>query len=151
MSRLYPRRIAALLLLTSLATSVSAVDGVVLLDQNRAWAGSATPGDTPGFPITLSQPGSYRLSGNLTVPAGQTAFRSGRGTFPWTSTGSASQRLFSKPISPRQSHQMTRPPDGIVIRNGTITGFKLPFVLFSSVTNLGQRCRFCVFEELVLR
>lgn len=42
-----------------------AVDGVVLIDQNRALAGNVTPGDTPGFPVTISQPGSYRLSGNL--------------------------------------------------------------------------------------
>ena len=45
-----------------------AVDGVVLIDQNRALAGSITPGDAAGFPVTISQPGSYRLSGNLTVP-----------------------------------------------------------------------------------
>src|SRR5262249_12265102 len=29
-------------------------------------------GDTPGFPVTISQPGSYRLSGNLVVPDQQT-------------------------------------------------------------------------------
>ena len=46
-----------------------AVDGVVLIDQTRALAGNVTPGDAPGFPVTLSLPGSYRLSGNLTVPA----------------------------------------------------------------------------------
>src|SRR6266850_592227 len=46
-----------------------AVDGVVLIDQNRALAGNVTPGDAPGFPISITQPGSYRLSGNLTVPA----------------------------------------------------------------------------------
>jgi hypothetical protein len=45
-----------------------AVDGIILIDQNRALAGSTTPGDGPGFPVTLSLPGSYRLSGNLTVP-----------------------------------------------------------------------------------
>jgi hypothetical protein len=45
-----------------------AVDGVVLIDQNRALAGNVTPGDAPGFPVTLSRAGSYRLSGNLTVP-----------------------------------------------------------------------------------
>jgi hypothetical protein len=44
------------------------VDGVVLIDQNRAIAGGVTPGDTPGFPVTISATGSYRLSGNLTVP-----------------------------------------------------------------------------------
>jgi hypothetical protein len=45
-----------------------AVDGVVLIDQNKAIAGNVTPGDAPGYPVTISQPGSYRLSGNLTVP-----------------------------------------------------------------------------------
>jgi hypothetical protein len=43
------------------------VDGVFLIDQNRAMAGGVTPGDTPGFPVTISLSGSYRLSGNLTV------------------------------------------------------------------------------------
>ncbi len=38
-----------------------AVDGVVLIDQNRALAGNVTPGDTPGFPVTISLSGSYRL------------------------------------------------------------------------------------------
>lgn len=40
------------------------------IDQSRALAGNVTPGDAPGFPITISQPGSYKLTGNLTVPAG---------------------------------------------------------------------------------
>ena len=44
-----------------------AVDGVTLIDQARALAGNVTPGDAPGFPVTLSLPGSYRLSGNLIV------------------------------------------------------------------------------------
>lgn len=47
---------------------ILAVDGVVLIDQNRAMAGGVTPGDTPGFPVTISARGSYRLSSNLTVP-----------------------------------------------------------------------------------
>ena len=48
----------------------AAIDGVVLIDQNRALAGAVTPGDVAGFPISINQPGSYRLSGTLTVPAG---------------------------------------------------------------------------------
>jgi len=54
--------------LLGLAGMAHAVDGVILIDQNRALAGNVTPGDAPGFPVTISQPGSYRLSGNLTVP-----------------------------------------------------------------------------------
>jgi hypothetical protein len=45
----------------------SAVDGVVLIDQNKALAGNVTPGDAPGFPVTLSVSGSYRLAGDLTL------------------------------------------------------------------------------------
>ncbi len=40
------------------------------IDQNKALAGNVTPGDAPGFPITISRAGSYKLTGNLTVPAG---------------------------------------------------------------------------------
>jgi hypothetical protein len=53
--------------LAGLSSSVYAVDGVVLIDQAHALAGNITPGDTPGFPVTISLPGRYRLSGNLTV------------------------------------------------------------------------------------
>jgi hypothetical protein len=67
MSSIQTLRLALPLLLAGHATSAYAVDGVVLIDQNRALAGNVTPGDLPGFPVTLSQPGSYRLSSNLTV------------------------------------------------------------------------------------
>src|SRR4051812_47183537 len=50
------------------ALPASAIDGVTLIDQNRALAGGVTPGDAPGFPISITRPGQYRLSGNLTVP-----------------------------------------------------------------------------------
>jgi hypothetical protein len=40
------------------------------IDHNKALAGSVTPGDAPGYPITLSQPGHYKLSGNLVTPLG---------------------------------------------------------------------------------
>jgi hypothetical protein len=41
------------------------------IDHNKALAGGINPGDAPGYPITLSQPGSYKLMSNLVVPAGQ--------------------------------------------------------------------------------
>jgi hypothetical protein len=51
-------------LLAGVSMSTWAVDGVVLIDQNKALAGSVTPGDTPGFPVTISLPGSYRVLSN---------------------------------------------------------------------------------------
>ncbi len=50
-------------------------DGVVHIDQGRAATGGVTSADAPGFPVTLSDPGSYRLTGNLEVPAGVIGIR----------------------------------------------------------------------------
>ena len=47
--------------------SASAVDGVVEISQVRALAGGLTVGDAPGFPVTISVSGSYRLTSNLDV------------------------------------------------------------------------------------
>jgi hypothetical protein len=58
----------AALLIVGLASSAHAVDGVVLIDQNRALAGGVTPGDAPGFPISINTPGIYKLGSNLVVP-----------------------------------------------------------------------------------
>ena len=39
--------------------------GEILITQAKALAGNVTPGDSPGFPVTLSLPGSYALASNL--------------------------------------------------------------------------------------
>ncbi len=44
-----------------------AAEGALEIDQIRALAGGLTPGDTPGFPVTLSRRGAYRLTSNLDV------------------------------------------------------------------------------------
>ncbi|MEM9593382.1 MAG: right-handed parallel beta-helix repeat-containing protein [Acidobacteriota bacterium] len=62
-----PRTAALALMLLFFAPPLAAVDGVIEINQVRALAGGVTPGDTPGFPVILDQPGSYRLTGNLIV------------------------------------------------------------------------------------
>ena len=64
LTRLY----GLLLVLAAAPTAVQAVDGVTLIDQNRALAGGVTPGDAPGFPVTINLPGIYKLGSNLVVP-----------------------------------------------------------------------------------
>jgi hypothetical protein len=63
-----PRRMLWISTFFALANTLHAVDGVVLINQAAATAGRVTAGDSAGFPVTLSQPGSYRLSGDLVVP-----------------------------------------------------------------------------------
>jgi hypothetical protein len=42
-------------------------DAQKTFNQAKAVNGGVTPGDGPGFPVTISTPGSYKLIGNLTV------------------------------------------------------------------------------------
>jgi hypothetical protein len=60
-----PPGIALPLLL--IAPAARASDGVIEINQARAEAGGVTATDTPGFPVTLGVPGSYRLTSNLDV------------------------------------------------------------------------------------
>ncbi len=54
--------------LLAMSAAVHAVDGVILIGQSQALAGNVTPGDAPGFPITISKSGSYKLTADLVVP-----------------------------------------------------------------------------------
>src|SRR2546426_5014835 len=71
-SNIQSPRMALLVAIIALAFPLHAVDGVVLINQSNALAGNVTPGDAPGFPVTISVSGSYRLSSNLTVPDANT-------------------------------------------------------------------------------
>jgi hypothetical protein len=50
------------------AGSSLAVDGVLEINAAGAAAGGITAGDAAGYPVTLSQAGSYRLTSNLAPP-----------------------------------------------------------------------------------
>lgn len=63
LAALLPALAALILLLT--VPPARAVDGIIEINQARAMAGGVTPGDTPGWPVTISLAGSYRLTSNL--------------------------------------------------------------------------------------
>src|SRR5262245_45192224 len=60
-------RIVCLWILVAIPISAHAANGVIPIDQDRALAGNVTLAEAAGFPVTISQSGSYRLFGNLTV------------------------------------------------------------------------------------
>lgn len=64
---------AAAFTLSASPVTLRAVDGQIAITQARVLAGGITPGDAPGFPVTITQPGSYVLAGNLTIPDSTTA------------------------------------------------------------------------------
>lgn len=57
--------VVAMALSTLVSTEALCGDGVIEINMARAKAGGVTATDTPGFPVILDQPGSYRLTGNL--------------------------------------------------------------------------------------
>jgi hypothetical protein len=52
-----------------IGTPVQAAENQVTITQASAIAGGVTPGDEPGFPITISESGNYRLASSLVPPA----------------------------------------------------------------------------------
>jgi hypothetical protein len=59
-------------MLATMVAPAAAIDGRTPISQSRAATGHVTPGDAPGFPVTISKAGSYVLTGNLTVPNSNT-------------------------------------------------------------------------------
>jgi hypothetical protein len=53
--------------------AAAAAEGVVEINEARSLAGGVTTGDAPGYPVTLSEAGSYLLTGNLNVSGGADA------------------------------------------------------------------------------
>lgn len=65
--------ICAPLLLLALTSPAFASDGVREINQTCAVQTGCFPGDAAGFPVTITAPGSYRLTSNLTVPDANTS------------------------------------------------------------------------------
>jgi len=61
------RRLLLCLFLTALAAPALASDGVLEVNQTCAVETGCFTGDAAGFPVTITQGGSYRLTGNVTV------------------------------------------------------------------------------------
>ncbi len=56
----------------SLALAAPAAEAAVKkISQGKANSGHVTPGDAPGYPITISRSGSYQLITDLTLPAAE--------------------------------------------------------------------------------
>ena len=49
------------------------VDGAIEINQARAIIGGVSGGDSPGLPVSITEPGNYRLTGNLDVDEATTA------------------------------------------------------------------------------
>ena len=116
-----------------------AVDGVVLINQSTVMAAG-------GFPYTISQTGSYKLSGNLVAPDGVSGIQILASNVTLDLNGfnisgppqTCSPSACGYFIGIRTPYPQT----GITVRNGTISGFGFQL-------NLGLTT--CLVEDLILR
>jgi len=112
------------------AVSHARADGTVTITQAKALAGSISPRDTPGYPITLKSGVNYQLGSDLKVLSGRNAFaHSYRGTIDLAGFtidgGGTAESLIVSPGWPFK------------IRNGTITGFSRIVIDGGSLINGG--------------
>lgn len=136
---------AVLVALTS--SPAYAVDGVVLISQSTSISGLPGCGTFPGILIIICQPGSYRLSGNLTVtdPTATAVFITSDNVTldlngflilgPTVCQGSpvtCDQSNFSA-AGVFASNPITLVAKNVTVRNGTIRGFADAAVSLGSV------------------
>lgn len=96
-----------------------AVDGVVLINQSTATNGLPGCGSS-GFPIVICQPGSYRLSGNLSVPATSgIEITSDNVTLDLNGFSISCQG----PLCGFLANGISSANSGITVRNGKVQGF----------------------------
>jgi hypothetical protein len=64
---LRPLLAAALWFAVLPATAHAATSFIIKINLNVAMNGNVTPGDLPGFPVTITKPGVFELDGNLDI------------------------------------------------------------------------------------
>lgn len=99
------------------AHAVTVVNGVVLITQADALAGGVTPGDAPGFPVTLSATGSYRFASNLLLNANVNGINV---TAPEVTIDLYGFRLAGSGIGAIGISGSQR---GLAVKDGTVRGF----------------------------
>lgn len=128
-------RFATLSTACALMLAAGLAQAQVTIDQNKALAGNITAGDGAGFPITITQSGSYKLTGNLVVPAGARGIvvtapqvSIDMNGFSLTGPSTCTRDISTKVVACSYADGTTHGIDagagsGTVVRNGTVKGF----------------------------
>jgi hypothetical protein len=104
--------------------------------------GGITPGDTPGFPATLSRPGRYKLVGNLKVPSDNSGIVVTADDVTIDLSGFTISSNPPGEAATGVSAVVTT--NGLRVINGTITGFRN----FGVANRASQGAQFAVIENM---
>jgi hypothetical protein len=97
--------------------AIAPASAEIVITQAKAVAGNVTPGDTPGFPVTLSRAGTYSLGSNLSVPANRD------GIVITAPDVTLDLNGFFMGGAGTADHGITGTARGVTIMNGTLVGF----------------------------
>jgi hypothetical protein len=122
-----------LIAFAALATLGGSAFAQATINHSKALSGSASPGDSAGYPVTISQPGHYKLTGNLVVPAGVIGVEiTAKGVTldlngfsiagPVTCTQDPGTRVVTCDAA-SASHHGVRGGEDVQVRNGEVRGF----------------------------
>ncbi len=103
-----------------LGSPARAVDGVIEINHARALAGGITASDGPGYPVGISEPGSYRLTSDLVVTAGIDGVVIGADNVTLDLGGFS---IFGSGEVGLNDGVFVGSADNVEIRNGTVRGF----------------------------
>ncbi len=106
--------------IVGLAAPVYAVDGVIEINQAKALVGGVTAGDGPGYPVGISEPGSYRLTSDLVVTAGIDGVVIGADNVTLDLNGFT---IFGSGEVGLNDGISIIASDNVEVRNGTVRGF----------------------------
>lgn len=114
-----------------------AADGVLELDPSCAAVG-CFPGDAPGYPIEITQPGSYKLTGNLDVrntplPSDTVAIGISAAAVTLDLAGfrivgpvvCSAPPVTCSPAATADAIVLSDDADAAVVRNGVVSGFRI--------------------------
>ena len=108
--------------LIGMSQAVYAVDGVIEINQASALAGGVVPGDFAGFPVTITVPGSYRLTSDLVLSANTDGIEAPLTTSPDDVTIDLNGFTIHGNGSNQNGIQLSE-GNNWEIRNGTVKGF----------------------------
>lgn len=114
--------LAGCVALAGTARDARAVDGVVEINGASALAGGVTPGDGPGFPVTISQPGSYRLTSDLTTGSGDVTLIEIIADSVTLDLNGFRLRCTGELCVPGTGRGVDSSSDDVVVRNGGVVG-----------------------------
>jgi hypothetical protein len=119
--------VAATLLaaLTLLPAAPAFAAGEILITHAKALAGNVTPGDTAGYPVTISKAGTFQLASTLSVPANKIGIQVTSGFVTIDLNGFL---MFGANVA---WYGITGGVDGVTVKNGTLANFKFDGIIGS--------------------